>query len=335
MPAKKVPTRDTTSSSVAGASGSSSPGMLETIKNRILSVALFSPGPFYFFPPKAVLNAVYGSDFETSYYHFRQNHRNAVNVSLHVVCFFVQIVGNFALLHELDKHSEKIPGVRLLSLVSAAMWSLVQLASPAPKLASGLATACIWGAYNLAPFVTPRIMDHGSFGGFLLTLVLSNIATGIVSTKDMAKAFAILTPIFAGSQYLEENTDYFMSKSSQSTQIMQAVIGYLAALPLLLRNPLKPLVVTSVFVCRLAYILTGEKILFYLGYVFLASLFQGVTHSVSKEEATLVALERKGDSAKISFEYGHVTYFPTLAVNSVIDSVRGIKPPSKPAHLKE
>lgn len=309
--------------------------ILETIRNRILSVALFSPGPFYFFPPKAGLNRAFGSDFETSYYHFRQNHRNAVNLALHVICFFVQIVGNFALLNEIDKRHERIPGVRLMSIVSAVLWSGVQLMSPAPKYVSILSSLCIGGAFAIAPFVTPRLMDHFSFGGFLLTLVLTNLATGIVSMKDMMKAFGILTPIFAISSYLEDQTSFFKSKADVSEQILYGVIAYLVAFPLLLRNPLKPLVITAVFVCRAAYILTGDTLFFYLGYAFLASLFQGVTHNVSREEATLIALERKGDTAKISFEYGHVTFFPSLAVNAVIDAIRGVKPPSRPERLKE
>ena len=308
---------------------------METVKNRLLSLALFAPGPFYFFPPKALLCKLVGGDFAAAYYHFRQNHRNAVNLSLHVVCFFVQLAGNFALLAQLDARvvPQRIAGVRVLSAASALMWSVVNLRSGASKAASLLASACIAGAYFAAPHITPRLLDHATFGGFLLTLLAANVATGIVARADMLQVFLGLPALMAGFHYAEDN--YAGFGADRAPEVRAALLGYVAAVPLLLRNPLKPLVVSAVFLCRAAYVATGDDALFYLGYAFLASLLQGITHRVSREEATLIALERKGDSAKITFEYGHVIYFPTLAVSSVLDSLRGVAPPPKPASLKE
>jgi hypothetical protein len=308
---------------------------METVKNRLLSVVLFSVAPFFFIPPKGAAFRAVGSDFATSYYHFRQNHRNAVNLALHLVCFFVQIFGNFALLAEVDARlgTERVSGVRTLSLVSAVMWALINFFSSAPKLSSVISAACIALAFVVAPHITPRAMDAGVFGSFLLMLVLSNMATGIVAMGDMVKTFVGLPLLVGAAQFAEEH--YFMAKAEQRQQILGACVAYVIALPLLLRNPLKPLVVTGVFVLRAAYVLTGDKALFFLGYGFLASLLQGVTHIISREEATLIALERKSDRAKISFEFGHVVLFPNLAVTGLLDAVRGIPPPAKPADYDE
>lgn len=312
--------------------------LLEVIKNRFLSVVLFTTAPFYFFPPKAFLNRIFGSNYEIAYYHFRQNHRNAVNLALHFVCFWMQIIGNFCLLAELDRRyvPQRIPGQdRFLSLVSAAVWSLTQFTSGAPIIASVLSTGSIVSAYLAAPFVTPALMDAGCFGSFLLMLVLSQMATGgkIVTSQHMIRTFAGL-PLLLGAFQLAEKY-YFKVKAERAEEIRLVMLGYLIALPLLLRNPLRPLVYTGVVLLRGAYIATGDSLFFYLGYGFLASAFQGITHIISREEATLIALERKGDTAKIQFEYGHVTFFPNLAINSILDTVHGVPLPPRPSTEKD
>lgn len=322
---------------------------METIRNRIFSVVLFGTAPFFFFPPKAGINSRYGSSFEVAYYHFRQNHVNAVNLALHAVCLFVQLFGNFGLLNEMDnRNAEKtaplrqlIPdgivkdNLRIASAVTALLWIVVQFRSSAPKYVSLLSALCIALAYFVAPLLTVEYMDALSFGGFLIMLLLSNLASGgkIVTTADTAKVFFGMPLLRLGWSWLEAN--YFELRKDEYQTIQWVCIGWVVALPLLLRNPVKPLVVSSTFLLRLAYVLTGNKMLFFLSYGFFGSLLQGITHLVSKEEATLIALERKGDNAKIAFEYGHVVYFPNLAINALLDTFFGVAPPKKPEDLKE
>jgi hypothetical protein len=308
--------------------------ILHTLKNRALSVLLFSPGPFYCFPPKVMTHRAMGSDFEQAYYHFRQNHRNAVNLALHFVCFFVQIFGNFALLAEIDRRSghELVPGVRTLSAITAAVWITTNALSQAPLRSSVLAGACIVLAYFVAPHITPRVFDAGAFGAFLMALAVSNLFSGVVSQRNMLLTFVGLPALLTAAQYAENEYAGFLKHRAR--EVFIASLCYVVALPLLLRNPLKPLVVTAVVALRVAYVAAGDTAIFFLSYGFMASLLQGVTHAIVNEEATLLALERKGDDAKLRFEYGHVVYFPTLAISAVIDSLTGVPPPPRPASLE-
>jgi hypothetical protein len=319
---------------------------METIRNRLLSTVLFAGAPFFFFPPKAAINARFGSSFEVAYYHFRQNHRNAVNLALHTLCLFVQLFGNFALANEIDARMSALPAkqalppalrdARTLSIASAVIWAVVQFRSGAPLYVSALSTLCIALAYFVAPLLTVELMDAGAFGGFLIVLLLSNLATGaaIVSMNDTMKVFVGLPLLRMGFSYVEQN--HFESlKAAHYGTVQTACIALCVGLPLLLRNPLKPLVISASLLLRVAYGLTGNKLLLFLGYGFFASLLQGICHKVVREEATLIALERKGDTAKLAFEYGHVVYFPNLAISSVLDALRGVPPPPKPEGLKD
>ena len=55
---------------------------------------------------------------------------------------------------------------------------------------------------------------------------------------------------------------------------------------------------------------------------------QGAAHAVTREEPTLVALERETPDDKLRFEYAHVSYFPNLVLHGMHDAL--FPPKAKP-----
>lgn len=68
----------------------------------LLHVAIYAAGTFYANPFKVVLNAAIGSRYAIAYAHFRRDHSVPLNIVLHLLCLFIQVLGNFALLEVLD-----------------------------------------------------------------------------------------------------------------------------------------------------------------------------------------------------------------------------------------
>ena len=69
-----------------------------------------------------------------------------------------------------------------------------------------------------------------------------------------------------------------------------------------------------------------------MSFAFLAMLWQGVSHIISKQQATLVALNKNAGSKKspdatqrekVAFEWSHVSYFPVLLLHSCHASLAG------------
>jgi hypothetical protein len=87
----------------------------------------------------------------------------------------------------------------------------------------------------------------------------------------------------------------------------------------LIKNPLKPIVIAGTFLTRFLGIAAGDETLYFFGHAFFGSLCQGVTHSITGEEATLLALERNTAEAKIKHEYAHVTFFPNILLHTIRD----------------
>lgn len=76
--------------------------MQHAIWQMFLHVAIYAAGTFYANPFKVVLNAAIGSRYAIAYAHFRRDHSVPLNIILHLLCLFIQVLGNFALLQVLD-----------------------------------------------------------------------------------------------------------------------------------------------------------------------------------------------------------------------------------------
>jgi hypothetical protein len=289
-------------------------------KIKFLQGCLFAGGPFYFYPWKPVLNELHGDRYEVGYKHFRQGHRNAVNLSLHVVCLFAQVFGNFHLLYLLDKHFNlQFGSVRFLSALSAVTWAGYVLPTQSPLWGRVASAAALAIAYLGSPLITLAGFDKGVAAAFISVFLISSLAMKkrVVDAKGYLTAFTVVPLLYLGAQLIETQRG---SLRQMREPLVAALLVFISGLSLI-HNPLKPLVISATFLCRVVGVLADVDAVSFFGYAFLASLLQGITHLVSKEEATLIALERKGPAAKIAFEYAHVTFFPALLFHAIADAI--------------
>ena len=50
----------------------------------------------------------------------------------------------------------------------------------------------------------------------------------------------------------------------------------------------------------------------------------GLAHGLANEDGTLVKLnETEDDNVKLTYEWGHVVYFPNILLHAVYDHIRG------------
>ena len=343
---------------------------------RLLQVLLFAPAPFFCYPWKPLLNAIFGDSYGPGIQHFRHGHYGRVNLALHCVALCVQVGGNVALLAAIDnavvlpsshpavvslvepaqvmwREAMKtvVPAVvaplgpntavpliggtlaqaadvsaatlRPFSFLTVLTWSLYLLvASRGPVLTTRVTSAVtLFAAYFLAPFITVRGMDvfaAVAFGGGLLVVnFLLEKTRRRVPISGVVRGMVLPAVLYWGMPLLEER--FGGLHRSLRPEILTGVAVYLVAVAGLLRNPVAPIVVTGCVLCRVAGVLAAEPALIFLGYGFLGSLFQGITHRITKEEATLLALEAEGDHAKMRFEYSHVVFFPCLLFDACLN----------------
>ena len=96
-----------------------------------------------------------------------------------------------------------------------------------------------------------------------------------------------------------------------------SIMATLAMLP----KPVIPCVFGGMLLTRVLGELTQQDMLLFFGAAFVAQLSQGISHSVTKQEATL--LQHESSSArleKMAFEWSHVVYFPNLLLHSCFQS---------------
>ena len=313
----------------------------------LLQTALLAPGPFFFYPWKAVINALVGDSYVVAYKHFQAGHRHRVNLLLHFVCLWIQASSNFCLLNTLDKALwGDAPGPfglsRPLSALSAATWViyLATASTGCPAICSLLSALTLGAVYIGVPFIPRPMFDTAAVLGMVAMLIASNVtlpASRRVPLRDAAKVVIGLPLLFFMLfPRAESFFGSFGGSYEQHKWIAFGTVAYLAVLASL-KNPLKPLVISATFVCRFAAYATAPSSastgvavgtsassqlvsdgLFYLGYAFIASLFQGLTHQVTREEATLLALERQHDEmVKVRYEFAHVTFFPNLLFHAM------------------
>ena len=290
-----------------------------SITRSILQVFLFAFGPFYGYPWKPFLNAIAGDTYAVSLKHFKAGHFGAVNLALHSVCLFVQVLGNFGFLLRVDNLiPQPIGGVRLLSALTAISWSGCLLLSPAPKTISLLSTSVLAAAYYVSPFLGLELYEKGVAASLIIAFIGSNVLASkrkvpLLKSLLFVSGFAAWYALWA--QYRGAHWGEFKEHASI---ISRATAGFFI-LASLVKNPLKPIVVIGTFLTRFMGIAAGDETLYFLGHAFFGSLCQGVAHAITREEATLLALERNDEDAKIRHEYAHVTFFPNILLQTISD----------------
>ncbi|CAE7352683.1 Cht2 [Symbiodinium natans] len=283
------------------------------LSTRLWQWLLFSPGPFYFYPWKSIANHIAGDSYAIGYRHFVAGHYGRINLALHCVALFIQTFGNFRLLEHLDRLLFSKVGV--LSFGSVVAWVASLASSPAPALARLASCGSLCFAFQLAPYATVESFELATPGAMALVLTWAQAtAKRPISNRAYAKGLVLMAGWYAGWTLLRRMCGKRLE--DQKVRIRCAVISFLSFLAMQ-KNPVTPVVVLGSLLCRLASILTDDPVLYYLGFAFTGSLFQGIAHNLTAEEATLKALERQGEQAKLRYEWAHVTFFPALLFHAV------------------
>ena len=253
----------------------------------------------------------------------------------------LQIVSNFCLLACLDKRLMTVvrplllddvtlalvEGARLLSLVTALSWSAVLMSSPAPASCRLLSVVVIFAAHFGAPHLPddPAFVEYSSFALFLALLLLcqpTNKLTYAYGAGFGAWFFGFLQlSKVAGGMY-----------EDQAAIVAAAEMSALFLLAFLSSDPVKKIAFFGAISLKVCYMLTGQRDFAYMSFAFLAMLWQGVSHIITKQQATLMALNKDKSSKKspdeaqrekVAFEWSHVSYFPVLLVHSCHASLAG------------
>ena len=302
------------------------------------SAILYAPGAFFFFPWKPVMQALGGDSYEVGYKHFRRDHSDPTNLCLHIVALAWQLLGNFGLLSTLDAQhvGDTIRGLspalghmgRPLSTVTAVLWVLTLVTSPAPPVCTATSAACIAVAYFVAPLLSPRELEMGMMGAFVATLVLASVVfVPRVKTKeprslvkDLAHAFKIFGLAAAFRLAATPWAGAWAASHATADTALVVIMAVLAMLP----KPTVPTVLGGMLCARALGELSSNNALLFYGQAFVAQLSQGVAHDVSRQKATLLTHEdsSEGRGVKLAFEWSHVTYFPNLLMHSCYASLR-------------
>lgn len=297
--------------------------MSSSIITAFVSSLIYAPGAFYFYPWKPLVQFVFGDPYPVGFKFFRRDHSDPTNVALHFVGLVWQVLGNFGLLGALDAQAfgttSSLGRLRPLSFLSATLWTGVLLLSPAPWPVSVLSAVIIFGAFEVSAVLGPHELEVGCAAAFVAVLLatyslrgkrVAHLLSGLALTSSYfglafgaSAAASRWRGTFAGEGYDR--------KLNAALVVLMLLIG-------MLPKPMIPATVAGVLLVRIVGELTHQDILLYWGIAFLAQLSQGVSHKVTRQEATLLNHE-KDDShtrrAKLAFEISHVCYFPNLLLH--------------------
>lgn len=244
--------------------------------NALSSATLYAPGAFFFYPWKPVAQLLVGDPYAVGYKFFRRDHSTTQNLALHLVALGWQLLGNFGLLACVDALPILAPfktvySARPVSALTAVLWSLMLLSSPAPMVCSLGSTAAIAGAYVLAPSIDPRVLEACAMAVFMLVLTVTSKPAQKVSKDFMhgCLRFGIAVAFrYAASLY--------RGQFAHASWVPQANVGVLALLVVLgmLRKPTVPCVLAGLVVARMVGEVTDQPWLLFYGQAFVAQLSQ-------------------------------------------------------------
>mmetsp|Transcript_14805 Transcript_14805/g.34152 ORF Transcript_14805/g.34152 Transcript_14805/m.34152 type:complete len:327 (-) Transcript_14805:88-1068(-) len=252
----------------------------------------------------------------------------------------LQVASNFCLLVCLDKRFMTVvrpllddatfalvESTHALSLVTAISWSTVLMQSPAPASCRLLSAAVIFAAHFGAPHLPsdPAFIEYSSYALFLALLLLCQ------PTNKLTYAYgAGFGAWFFGCFHLSKLAGGMYE--DQAATVAAAEMSALFLLAFLSMDPVKKIAFFGAISLKVCFVLTGQRDFAYMSFAFLAMLWQGVSHIITKQQATLMALNKDKSSnkspdeaqrEKVAFEWSHVSYFPVLLVHSCHASLAG------------
>lgn len=280
---------------------------------------LYGPAPFFAYPWKPALNALYGGDYPQSYKHFRMQHMDGSNLIYHCLCLAWQLSSNYALLRELDKLCaplaerlslpDKEKGAYLITRTTSFFWCLHLLRTKPTPLAVKIAS------------ITSIVVAHNYLGAWFdkcrhRIIFLQGIleAGGVQSLllnrptafgKPALIYFALRTALWKYLSHLSEKD--FMLKD-QSKNIATTLALFCSAVSAS-KEPLR-IVIMGLFGWMI-YLMTGNKAIYFWSAGMMATISQGLAHRVAGEAGTLEVLQNDTID-QTSYEFSHVTFFPNL-----------------------
>lgn len=282
----------------------------------ISQIILYSFGPFFCYPWKPIFNTFGGANYTTGYKHFWLQHQDPFNLLWHLICLIYQVVGNFTLLLLVDQYLFG-PEPRWLSKATALIWVLyLGSAKACPAIARICSAISIALVYQLVPYLDFKQVEYFVIGSFFLIWIVQAIIRGPYLGGDAPLILLLLLLKSFLSTFLK---NYFGTYQSQ-TQLIGIIYIVMISLLATRLDAVKTLIAGATMIGHILSILTAEKLFYYHSIAFTAMLFQGLSHELSKETATLIKLmDESNHSAKVAYEWAHVTYFPNLLFHALID----------------
>lgn len=293
---------------------------MSSLLNKLLQVLLYGLGPFFAYPWKPIINALFGTSYINAYKHFYEGHKLKFNLLLHFVCLLFQVIGNFALLNAID---EKIDyKYNLLSISTLIIWS-ISLITPkeCPMIIKISSIIFMIIAYQIAPLFSGKAIETYGFILFGIVWFFQVLKTRNWTklNKDSVLILVVLSAKLLLGYYLSLKYDGVISKYTYEAIIIH--MNFIVIFSLM-KDPVKPVVIIGSLGSHILSILTNEPILYLFGNAFIATSLQGLAHALSGEQATLLKLEEKesNNNNKMSAEWGHVVFFPNLLLQVMYET---------------
>lgn len=288
-----------------------------SVQLALLQSAMYGFGPFFCYPWKPVINYFWGSNYKLGYKHFWDQHQNPTNLSWHLVCLFFQVFSNFAFLRAIDLRIGAFEG--LFSAATVILWiAAIILPRECPVVVKLGSVASVLFGYFYGAYLTTEQIEFWGIVGFAFVWILHIVFFGFL--KIRTDAWLIIGLLFA--KHLACNTLSTKLNGIFSEYSFHALVIYAIAMLLISiqKDPIKIIVAFGSFVSPILGVLINQPILHLFSLAFVATLLQGLAHSLSMEVATLIKLENTdSDEAKIAYEYSHVVNFPNLLLNAIYD----------------
>jgi len=142
---------------------------------RIIQSISFAGATFFTYPWRPVFAHALGDGRDVGYKHFRRDHHSPLCLLAHVIALYVQVLGNFLLLFQMDSllFTE---GERYLSFGTAFVWglSLLLTSHGAPFVAKASALLILAVAAYVAPFIDPYSIQTVAIVSFFILFILAD-----------------------------------------------------------------------------------------------------------------------------------------------------------------
>ncbi len=301
------------------------------VQSRLIALCLYAPAPFFGYPHKPLLNALFGGAYAPTYAHFRQQHMDGRNLLYHVFALVWQLSSNWALLDRLDAGLDARLGGggdpaamggkrqrprrrRILANATSFAWALVLLrSSPAPVAVKLASCAALYLAHTkLGALFAANWRRIVYLQVFIEAAAINLLVRN--KTAPFSKLSAVYIPLRTWlCRWLMAREGILVKDPGTKRRINQGLVAAMSVAAM--TGGLTPCVTMGLYGWAVA-LLTGKKETYFWSCGMLATLCQGVAHRLSGELGTLEVLQRD-DIDQTQYELSHVVYFPNLLFHAI------------------